>query len=41
MACDVLRAEMVKLNGVFPRNADGTPLTNMTRVFMMQMTLES
>jgi len=26
LACDVLRAEMVKLNGVFPRNADGDPI---------------
>ncbi|MGC9054041.1 MAG: PKD domain-containing protein, partial [Candidatus Hydrogenedens sp.] len=23
MACDVLRAEMIKLNGIFPRNTDG------------------
>ncbi|MCX8063817.1 MAG: PKD domain-containing protein [Candidatus Hydrogenedentes bacterium] len=26
LACDVLGAEMVKLNGVFPRNADGDPV---------------
>jgi len=26
MACDVLRAEMVKLNGIFPRNTDGDPI---------------
>ncbi len=26
MACDVLRAEMVKRNGIFPRNADGEPI---------------
>jgi len=26
LACDVLGAEMVKLNGVFPRNADGDPI---------------
>jgi len=26
LACDVLRAEMVKLNGIFPRNNDGEPI---------------
>lgn len=26
MACDVLRAEMIKLNGIFPRNTDGEPI---------------